>query len=146
MQNRGFRISNSVHDVSCRNYIMALLLQEGFDRGIAVNVEDENTGRKMVEVRIAGEGQKIDEFIPKLKKELDEEFDGKIKITEIGLGNGDSNIPEIMRSSQAHLLFQFKKATDVLSEMKESLDKKLDKLDQRFESLPNAIAKAIKEA
>ena len=158
MVSRTLRVSNSVHDVSCRNYIMALLPQEGFDRGTAINAEDE-TGRKLVELRVFGDDKKIDEFLPKLEKELGEEFKGDIKIIEIKIGNGNCDAPDIMRSSQAHLLLQFKKATDVLIDMNKSLNEKLDKLpkqfgeeldkhfeklDQHFEMLPKAIAKAIK--
>ncbi|MBI2530090.1 MAG: hypothetical protein HYW05_03025 [Candidatus Diapherotrites archaeon] len=138
MPNRTFHISNSVHDVSCRNYIMALLLQAGFDRGTAINTEDEN-GRKLVEFRVSGDDKKIDDFLPKLEKELGEEFKGDIKIVEIKIGNGNCDVPDIMRSSQAHLLLQFKKATDVLIDMNKSLNEKLD-------NLPSAIARAIKGA
>lgn len=133
-----FYVSGKVQDVGCGGVIIAEMINYGFREGAAINLPD---GR--VEVRIKGVREKIDDFKVKLSKALRSDFGADAKIENSGLHLPELEVMPLIEGAQAHLLLQFKKATDELGKMKDDLGGKLEgmreDLGSRIDSLPERI-------
>ena len=155
-----FFIKNGVQDVGYRLFIMQKILNSTLTGGTAINTPD---GR--VKVLLEGEREEIEQLIKELEQEHPELAKNPTRTS--AEYNPLLHVPDIMRSSQALQLGQFQKSVEYLAKSTQSTNQKLDhltkttettnqKLDQlpkeiakelsgKFDALPLAIAKAIKE-
>src|SRR3989338_3191215 len=155
-----FFIKNGVQDVGYRLFIMQKILNSTLTGGTAINTPD---GR--VKVLLEGEREEIEQLIKELEQEHPELAKNPTRTS--AEYNPLLHVPDIMRSSQALQLGQFQKSVEYLANSTQSTNQKLDhltkttettnqKLDQlpkeiakelsgKFDALPLAIAKAIKE-
>lgn len=129
-----FFIKDNVQDVGCRGFVIAEMLNYGFERATAINLPD---GR--VEVRIDGEESDVKDFIENLKEKLRLKYPNPLVEIRGVEATADLYVPDIMHSSQAHLLVQFDKAIDVLKGLPKEIANEMKK------ELPRAISAELKK-
>lgn len=156
---------NVITEKGVRVFVMDRLLNSGFEKGSAVNIDD-----KTVEVKIEGDKEEIIKFKARLEKDVIAKFGNPvINFTDL-MENPALEMPSLMKSSQALMLGQLSKGIDVqlvildtlkamsqnMSLMNKNLKNEFKTLGQELKnmneglthelkSLPKEIAKAIKE-
>ena len=99
---------NVITEKGVRTFIMERLLNSGFEKGSAVNIDD-----KTVEVKIEGDKEDIIKFKAQLEKDAVAKFGNPIiSFTDL-MENPATEIPSLMKSSQALMLGQLSKGIDV---------------------------------
>jgi len=129
-------ISNKVIGVGLRIFITSFMMDSGFKKGVAKNIDEET-----VEVLIDLEHTDTEEFRKSLEIAIHTGFKSedpkcipeKIKVELTKTNNPGWDIPELMFSSQSLLLSQTGKGVNVMIQIREAI-----------KELPNKLADAIK--
>ncbi len=118
---------NTIMEKGIRAFVTERLLNSSFEKGTALNINDQT-----VEVRIDGDRIEIEKFRKELENALREKLQNPtIHFTELR-EEPPIDIPPIMRSSQALLVGQLEKGIDVQLKI-------LDALKEMNHDLSNAI-------
>jgi hypothetical protein len=128
-------IHDKVINVGLRIFLTSFIIDEGFEKGVARNV-DGKTVESLVELgdRNAEEFRKKIETAIHTRFEIsDPECDPKeIKVELAETSNPGWDIPDVMRSSQSLLLNQTGKGVNVMIQIRDEITKGFDKMVKAF--------------
>ena len=131
-----------VTEKGLRVFVLERLLNSGMGKGTVENID-----RKTVQVRLEGDERQVRQFVEELKKAAIEEF-GNPKIFFTALEENPAlEVPGIMRSNQALMVWQLHKGIsvqlDILGTMKKMVGE-MTKMAGGMANLPKGIAAALK--